>query len=156
VMQRTLHSAANLSALAGGLVLLLIAALTAVSVGGRWLGAMPVPGDVELVQLGTASALALFLPYCQLHGSHLVVDIFLARAPTSVQRWLERPARWLAAAVLGLLSLRAGVGLFDLQSAGETSMVLGLPLWIAYGPLPPALLLAACIAAFDVQPQQRA
>ena len=155
-MQRTLHSAAKLSALAGGLLLLLIAAMTAVSVGGRWLGAMPVPGDVELVQLGTASALALFLPYCQLHGSHLVVDIFLARAPTSVQRWLERPARWLAAAVLGLLSLRAAAGLVDLHSAGETSMVLGLPLWIAYGPLPPALLLAACIAAFDVQPQERA
>ena len=45
--------------------------------------------------------------------------------------------------MLGLLALRAAAGRVDLRSAGETSMVLGLPLWLAYGAMAPSLLLAA-------------
>jgi TRAP-type C4-dicarboxylate transport system permease small subunit len=86
-MWRAIRAAAVAFALVGGAVLVLVAAVTVVSVGGRWLLSTPVLGDVELVQLGTAAALALFLPYCQLHGSHLIVDIFTARTATSAQRW---------------------------------------------------------------------
>ena len=106
----------------------------------------PVLGDVELVQLGTAAALALFLPYCQLHGSHLIVDIFTARTATSAQRRLDRMAQGLAAVVLGLLAARAGAGVIDLRAAGETSMVLGMPLWLAYAVMVPSLALASLIA----------
>ncbi|HTN49424.1 MAG TPA: TRAP transporter small permease [Burkholderiaceae bacterium] len=152
-MQRMLRGAAALFALAGGALLVLIAAVTAASVIGRWLYTAPMSGDIELVQLGTASALALFLPYCQLHGSHLVVDVFTARAPKALHRRLDRLVRGLAALTLALLALRAGVGLADLRAAGETSMVLGLPLWLAYGALPPSLGLAALIAIFGSAPQ---
>jgi TRAP-type C4-dicarboxylate transport system permease small subunit len=145
-MWRTARAAAAAFALAGGALLLLAAAVTVVSVIGRWLLSTPVPGDVELVQLGIAAALSLFLPYCQLHGSHLIVDIFTARTATSAQRQLDRIAQLLAAAVLGLLALRAGAGVADLQAAGETSMVLGVPLWLAYAAMVPSLALAALIA----------
>ena len=145
-MWRATRAAAIAFALVGGAVLLLVAAVTVVSVGGRWLLSAPVLGDVELVQLGTAAALALFLPYCQLHGSHLIVDIFTARTATSAQRRLDRMAQGLAALVLGLLSARAGAGVLDLRAAGETSMVLGLPLWLAYAVMVPSLALAALIA----------
>jgi TRAP-type C4-dicarboxylate transport system permease small subunit len=145
-MWRAIRAAAVAFALIGGAVLMLVAAITLVSVGGRWLQSTPVLGDVELVQLGTAAALALFLPYCQLHGSHLIVDIFTARTATSAQCRLDRVAQGLAAVVLALLAARAGAGVLDLHAAGETSMVLGMPLWLAYAVMVPSLALAALIA----------
>lgn len=145
-MWRLLRAAANAFALAGGALVVAVALVTVTSVVSRWLAAAPLSGDVELVQLGTAAALALFLPYCQLHGGHLIVDIFTARADARVHRRLEVAAHWAAAAVLALLATRAAVGVADLRTAGETSMVLGVPLWLAYAPMVPALALAALIA----------
>jgi TRAP-type C4-dicarboxylate transport system permease small subunit len=145
-MRRAIRAAAVAFALAGGAILLLVALMTIVSVSGRWLQSTPVAGDVELVQLGTAAALALFLPYCQLRASHLIVDIFTARTTTSTQRRLDRVAQLMAASVLALLAARAGAGIADLRVAGETSMVLGLPLWLAYAAMVPSLALAALIA----------
>jgi TRAP-type C4-dicarboxylate transport system permease small subunit len=145
-MWRAVRAAAAALALAGGSVLLLVVAVTVASVLGRWIQSAPVPGDIELVQLGTAAALALFLPWCQLHGSHLIVDIFTARTTTLAQRRLDRAAQLLAAGVLGLLAIRAAAGIADLRAAGETSMVLGLPLWLAYAAMVPSLALAALIA----------
>jgi TRAP-type C4-dicarboxylate transport system permease small subunit len=145
-MWRVLRAAANAFALTGGTLVVAVALVTVTSVVARWLADAPVPGDVELVQLGTAAALALFLPYCQLHGGHLIVDIFTARADARVHRRLETAAHWAAAAVLALLATRAAIGVADLRAAGETSMVLGVPLWLAYAPMVPALALAALIA----------
>jgi TRAP-type C4-dicarboxylate transport system permease small subunit len=145
-MRRALSAAATAFALLGGVIVALVAALTVVSVVGRWAFATPIPGDVELVQLGTASALALFLPYCQLHGSHLIVDIFTVRSGAVLHRWLDAFAHVVAAAVLALLAARAAWGVESLRAAAETSMVLGVPLWLAYAPMVPSLALAALIA----------
>jgi len=145
-MRRAMRAAAMAFALTGGAILFLVALVTIVSVSGRWLQSMPVAGDIELVQLGTAAALALFLPYCQLRGGHLIVDIFTARTTTSARRRLDRVAQLVAAGVLALLATRAGAGIADLRAAGETSMVLGLPLWLAYAAMVPSLALAALIA----------
>lgn len=145
-MRRALSAAATAFALLGGVIVALVAGLTVVSVVGRWAFATPIPGDVELVQLGTASALALFLPYCQLHGSHLIVDIFTVRSGAVLHRWLDAFAHVVAAAVLALLAVRAAWGVESLRVAAETSMVLGVPLWLAYAPLVPSLALAAVIA----------
>jgi TRAP-type C4-dicarboxylate transport system permease small subunit len=145
-MRRALSAAATAFALLGGVIVALVAGLTVVSVVGRWAFATPIPGDVELVQLGTASALALFLPYCQLHGSHLIVDIFTVRSGAVLHRWLDAFAHVVAAAVLALLAARAAWGIESLRVAAETSMVLGVPLWLAYAPLVPSLALAALIA----------
>ena len=145
-MRRALSAAATAFALLGGVIVALVAGLTVVSVVGRWAFATPIPGDVELVQLGTASALALFLPYCQLHGSHLIVDIFTVRSGAVLHRWLDAFAHVVAAAVLALLAVRAAWGVESLRAAAETSMVLGVPLWLAYAPMVPSLALAALIA----------
>lgn len=150
-MRRALSAAATAFALLGGLIVALVAAGTVVSVAGRWAFDTPVPGDVELVQLGTASALALFLPYCQLHGSHLIVDIFTVRSGAVLHRWLDAFAHVVAAAVLALLAVRAAWGIESLRAASETSMVLGVPLWLAYAPMVPSLALAALIALLQLR-----
>jgi TRAP-type C4-dicarboxylate transport system permease small subunit len=155
-MARGLRAAAVACALTGGAVLLALALGTIASVLGRWLLTRPLPGDVELVQLGTALAIALALPYCQIQASHLVVDLFTARAPQSWRRALDALAQVAAAAVLALLAWRAAVGVADLRAAGEVSMVLGLPLWLAYAAMVPALALAALIALALATPRGRA
>ena len=129
-------------ALSGGGLLACLAALTTVSIVGRWLASQPVTGDVELVQLGIAAAIALFLPYCQLHGSHLIVDFFTARSSGRSQRVLDTLAARTAGAVFVLLAWRATVGVLDLHRAGETTMVLGVPLWLPYAVMIPGLALA--------------
>ncbi len=149
-MRRALGAAATAFALAGGGMVALVALVTVFSVVGRWASATPLPGDVELVQLGTAAALALFLPYCQLHGSHLIVDIFTARSGTALHRGLDAAAHVVAAVVLALLAVRAAAGVESLRMAAETSMVLGVPLWLAYAPMVPSLALAALIALLGV------
>jgi TRAP-type C4-dicarboxylate transport system permease small subunit len=45
-----------------------------------------------------------------------------------------------------LLAWRTGVGAIAVREAGETSMILGLPMWWVYASLGPGLALAALIA----------
>lgn len=139
---------AAILAIVSGCVLLAVALLTVASVLGRWLLDRPVIGDVELVQLGVALAIVLALPYCQWHGNHLVVDVFTAHAGDPARRWLDRAARWAALVVFALLAWRAASGVADLVAAGETSMVLAIPLWLGYLLMPFALALAALAALF--------
>jgi TRAP-type C4-dicarboxylate transport system permease small subunit len=155
-MARLLRAAAAACALASGAVLGAVALATVASILGRWLFNAPLPGDVELVQLGTALAIALALPVCQLHASHLIVDLFTARAPVAWQQGLDAAAHIAAAAALGLLAWRAAAGVADLARAGEVSMVLGVPLALAYAALPPALALAALNALALATPRGRA
>jgi TRAP-type C4-dicarboxylate transport system permease small subunit len=128
-VRRALETVAAWMALAGGAVLLAIVALTCASVIGRWLAATPIVGDVELVQAGCAIAIALFLPYCQLHGAHLTVDFFTVRATAGTRLGLDRLAHLASAAIFFLLAWRAAIALMDARAAGETTMLLALPLW---------------------------
>ena len=51
-MARILRGAAAAFALAGGVLLAAVVVLTCGSVVGRWVAATPIPGDIELTQLG--------------------------------------------------------------------------------------------------------
>lgn len=144
-MRRLLDALATALALAGGALLIGVAVLTALSVIGRWFASRPITGDIELVQLGTAAAIALFLPYCQRHSGHLVVDFFTARSSGPLQRRLDGAGSVLSGLVFLLLGWRAGVAVADMRSAAETTMVLGVPLWIPYATMVPGLLLAGVI-----------
>jgi TRAP-type C4-dicarboxylate transport system permease small subunit len=46
----------------------------------------------------------------------------------------------------GLLAWRTGIGAADLRLAGETTMILGFPLWLGYAAMLPGLILAALAA----------
>jgi TRAP-type C4-dicarboxylate transport system permease small subunit len=141
-MRRLLDALATALALIGGALLLAVAIGTTVSIAGRWLAGQPITGDIELVQLGVAAAIALFLPLCQLRRGHLVVDFFTARSSGPVQRRLDAAGSVLAGALFLALAWRAGVAVSDMRAAGETTMVLGIPLWIPYAVMVPGLALA--------------
>lgn len=150
-MRRLLDALATVLALAGGALLVAVAVGTLMSVAGRWIANQPITGDIELVQLAVAAAIALFLPYCQLHRSHLIVDFFTARSSGPMQHRLDAAASMLVGALFCALAWRAGVAVIDMRRAAETTMVLGIPLWIPYAAMVPGLALAG-IAGFVCSP----
>ncbi len=145
-MARWLERASELLALAGALVLAAAATVTGVSILGRWLADAPIAGDIELMQIACAVAIALVLPYCQWQAGHVTVDLFTRRAPAGVRRALDRAGHAAAALVLALLAWRAGVGVVEMRAAGETTMLLAVPTWITYLAMVPGLVLAALVA----------
>lgn len=118
-----------------GLLLAFILVLATLSILGRETLGWSLPGDYEGVALATAAAVGLFMPLCQMHRGHIVVDFFTARAPGRVNAALDR----LAAGVLGLafllLAWRAGIGGLESFENRSTTMLLGVPEWPAYASL---------------------
>ncbi len=143
---RLLQRAADGLALLGGAALLAAALMTCVSIAGRALAGAPILGDVELMQIGCAVAIACCLPYCQIQAGHVKVDFFTQRASPATVRRLDRIGHALVAVLMLLLAWRAGVGVADMKAVGETTMLLGVPAWLAYLALVPGLLLTGLIA----------
>lgn len=128
---RMLHRLAAAFAIGGGLVLCLLATLVVTSVLGRILLLRPVPGDFEIVGIGTAISVFLCLPYGQVRRGHVTVDLFLARAPAALREALDRGADLLFALLALGFSLRMVAGLGDLFRQGDVTMIVTIPLWYA-------------------------
>lgn len=145
-------------ALAGGLVLVAVAAMSAASVLSRWLLGRSLMGDFELVQLGCAIAVASFLPYCQMRRGHVIVDFFTVNLERRSRAWLDALGALLLAACAALVAWRMGLGLANARASGESSMLLGVPIWLAYVPMVPSfalLALAGCYTAWADFRRQR-
>jgi TRAP-type C4-dicarboxylate transport system permease small subunit len=138
---------ARLSAMGGGLVLLGICGVSVYSIVGRWLFGSSVLGDVELVQMGCAVAISAFLPYCQMKNAHVIVDFFTQSASPDLRRILDKTAACVLAALAAVIAMRSFSGAWDAWRYGETSMILGWPLWWSYINIGPgfALLSAAAL-----------
>lgn len=132
-------------AVLGGIVLIAMIALSVVSVGGRWLADSPIQGDFELVQLGGAICVACFLPYCQLRHGHIAVDFLTNGLPEARRRLLDAVGALLLGACATLLAWRLAVGAYSVGRAGETTMLLGVPIWWTYAVMAPAFLLLGAI-----------
>ena len=150
-MPPILRRLAVLFAVVGGLAACAVALMTIVSVAGRAALAQPIPGDVELTQFGTALCIALCLPWAQLHGSNIIVDFFTQRARERTLRVLDAFGALLLALMVGVLAWRTAAGALAVHDAFETTMILGLPMWISYVVLAPGLALTAVIALVQVK-----
>ncbi|HUG26397.1 TRAP transporter small permease [Piscinibacter sp.] len=146
-----LRRLAVLFAIAGCLSACLVAALVVVSIAGRSLMSAPIQGDVELTQFGIALAIALCLPWAQLHGSNIIVDFFTQRAGERTLRRLDAFGSLLLALMTGVLAWRTAVGAISVRDSFETTMILGLPMWITYAVLAPGLALTALIALVQMK-----
>ncbi|MDI1244706.1 MAG: TRAP transporter small permease [Rhodoferax sp.] len=138
-----LFRASKVSAIMGGLMFVAIVVMSIISIVGRKLFAAPVPGDVEMLQMTAAFASASFFAYCHLNGGDVKVDFFTAKAsPTTVHR-LDAFGSLLVGLFGAVITWRAAVGAFAIKAAGETSMILGWPVWIAQVLMVPGFLLMA-------------
>ena len=141
-----LYALALAFALAGAAVALGTGLMVVASVAARALVSAPIPGDVELTQALIALAISLGLPWCQLHGGNIIVDFFTQKLSHRANRTLDGFGALLVAAMCALLAWRTAAGAFAVRDAGETSMILSLPMWWAYASLAPGLALSALIA----------
>lgn len=144
---------------AGGAVLLALVALVCLSVAGRALGDLglpglgPIRGDFELVEAGIGFAIFAFLPLCQLRGGHARADLLAGVLRPALRRGLDLLWEALFALCLLLIFWRLGVATAEksclpARLSGdwcniETSFRLGLPIWWAY---------LACLAAAALAP----
>lgn len=150
VMPSSLRSLATICAMAGCVSACLVAVLTVASIAGRSLWSTPIPGDVELSQFGIALCIALCLPWCQLQRANIIVDFFTQNAGPRSRRLLDAIGSLLLALMVGLLAWRSAVGALAVFEAQETTMILGLPMWISYAALAPGLALTAVIAVAQI------
>lgn len=144
-----LRRIAWLFALLGGLVVVLVACLTVASIVGRTFWSAPIQGDVELTQFGVAFAITLCLPWCQLHGGNIIVDFFTDKAPARVRGSLDSLGALMLTAMVALLAWRTGSGAIAVKEAGETSIILGLPMWTVYAVLAPGFALTGLISLYQ-------
>ncbi|ATE61345.1 TRAP transporter small permease [Thauera sinica] len=143
---RTVEAACASLAMLGGAIFLIEAIMSVVSVVGRALFNLPVPGDYELVQMMSAMGIAMCLPYCQLRKGHVFVDFFTLWAPAALKRLLDSLAALLLAASAFFLAWRVWDGMLEMREYGETSMVIALPIWWGYVPVVPSFVLLGVAA----------
>lgn len=140
---RALRSAAKQLAIAGGLVFVGLVAMSIVSIVGRKLFAWPVPGDVEMLQMCAAFAASAFFAWCHLVNGDAKVDFFTQGLPPRVVAGLDAFGSLLVGLFGGLLAWRTAAGALALREVGETSAVLGWPVWVAQALMVPSFTLLA-------------
>jgi len=140
---RALFATCRWLALLGGAMFLLLVAMSIVSIVGRKLFSAPVPGDVEILQMAAAFASASFFAYCHLNGGDVKVDFFTARASSKTVHRLDALGSGLVGLFGSLVTWRALEGALSIRAAGETSMILGWPLWVAQILMVPGFVLLA-------------
>ena len=139
-------------ALAGGLLIAALAVMTALSAVSNLLFAKPFPADYELMKHFIAVVIFMFLPYCQLTGSNVTVDIFTEGMSERGKAAMVVFSSLIAAAFALVLMRQMGLGLLSYMRYREVTPVLHLPLWTAFPPILLSLallLVAASITALD-------
>lgn len=134
-------------ALLGGVVTLGLAVMTALGAISNIVFDKPFAADYELVKHFIAIAIFMFLPYCQLTGSNVTVDIFTENMDDRGKSAMVAFSSLFAAAFALLLLVQMYSGFLSYLDYPEITPVLHLPLWTAFPPilLSLALLLAAAL-----------
>lgn len=146
---RLLYRTAWGFALAGGLLFIALVLMSIISIVGRKIAAAPVPGDIEMLQMGTAVASAALLPYCEMVAGHLRVDFFTARVSPRTRRRLDALSHFLLALVAAVIAWRTAIGANGLRQVGETSMMLSWPVWPAWAALVPSFVLFSLAGLYN-------
>ena len=129
---RVLYLISKWMAVFGGVILFILAILTTISVFGRKFLDAPVPGDFELVAIGTGVAVFACLPYCQLMRGNVLVDFFMNNAPTRAKTIADIIAGLIFLAIGLMLTWRMIYGAIDMHDVNEVSMTIGFPRWTTF------------------------
>ncbi len=86
---KTLDIICRAFAICSGLMLTGMALMSVYSIVGRSFFDKPLLGDYELVQMMSAVAVTMALPFCQMVKGHIIVDFFTLHAPRRVNATLD-------------------------------------------------------------------
>jgi TRAP-type C4-dicarboxylate transport system permease small subunit len=132
---KPIYRLAGLTAMFGALLLLAVMLMIVVSVFGRaliGLGLGPIPGDFEMVEVGTAIAIFFFLPWTSLKGGHATVELLFMYLPIWAKRVVVILSDLLMLIVWLLLTRMLYEGMLEKRENLETTFILAMPVWWAY------------------------
>ncbi len=119
-------------ALLGGFLISALAVLTTASAASLLITGVPFSADYELAKYIVGIAIFTFLPYCQLAGSNVTVDIFTEGLSASKKAMMSVLSALFAVAFSLLLLRQMSLGLLSYMRYPEVTPVLRLPLWTAF------------------------
>ncbi len=129
---RGLFFCSRMAAMLGGVIMTALTIMVVLSVLGRWLISSPIYGDFEMVEMGTAISVFLFLPYCHMTRGNVIVDLFLSWASRRTQLFFDVLGSLALSVIAGGLSWRMIHGGLEMVEYGETTYILALPLGWAF------------------------
>jgi len=145
---KTLDTISRLFAICSGLMLTAMALMSVYSIVGRSFFNKPLMGDYELVQMMSAVAVTMALPFCQMVKGHIIVDFFTARNSPRANAVLDTIASLLLALCAFTIGWRITISTFDFAKNNDASMLLNLPTWWGYAPMGPSFFLLGCAALY--------
>lgn len=145
---RVLHKLCRFFAVCAGITLILMALMSLTSIVGRALFDKPILGDYELVQMLSAVAVTMSLPFCQIIRGHIIVDFFTTGMPARINKRLDILASLVMAVAAFIFCWRITLGMMDLYGNGDASMLLNLQTWWGYAPMVPSFFLLGCAALY--------
>jgi TRAP-type C4-dicarboxylate transport system permease small subunit len=140
---RLLLRASKTLAIIGGLIFVALVIMSIVSITGRKLFSAPLPGDVEVLQMCAAFAASTFFAYCHLINGDVKVDFFTHNMKASRVARMDAFGSLLVGLFGALIAWRTAVGAWSVQQVGETSAILGWPVWLAQALMVPGFALMA-------------
>ena len=141
---------AEILALCGGLVLILMVFVNIGSIFGRVLFGMPLVGDFELIEIACGVSIFMFLPICKLKNGNIIVDTFTLRLSKKKRLLLDLIGDALFGLVAIFFAYRMMFGLLDMIRYREQTMLLEIPVWIPFGPAIFSLFLLSLICFISV------
>jgi TRAP-type C4-dicarboxylate transport system permease small subunit len=139
---RLLRTVIRTWALIGGLILVALMLMTAASAASNLIFNRPFEGDYEVMKHFIAIAIFCFLPYCQLTGANVTVDIFTENMSERAKSAMLAFSSLFAIVFAAVLLRQMSYGLVGYIRFPETTAALHIPLWTAF---PPALVSLALL-----------
>jgi TRAP-type C4-dicarboxylate transport system permease small subunit len=132
---RLVFRLATAVAIMGGAALVVVTAVTVVSVVGRALiplGLKPILGDYEIVQVGVLFAIFCALPLTQYLRGHADVALLTDRFAPRVAAIIELVMDALMLVAMLFVVWRYSLGMIDKFGNREMTLILHLPVWTIY------------------------
>lgn len=124
------HRAARLLATGGAVILVGVSLTVSASILLRLFTGQQILGDYEIVAMGSALAILLFLPLCVAMRGHVAVTFFTDFMPRWQQKWLETLWMLVLAVAAAILVWRLNLGLQSVWTRGEVTGLLRLPMYL--------------------------
>jgi TRAP-type mannitol/chloroaromatic compound transport system permease small subunit len=147
---RRLLAASKYLAIAGGLVFVALVVMSIVSITGRKIFSWPVPGDVEILQMCAAFASSCFFAYCHMINGDVKVDFFTHNLAPRKVATMDTLGSLLVGLFGTLIAWRTLAGALAVKEVGETSAILGWPVWLAQILMVPGFALLAAAGFYTM------
>lgn len=116
-------------ALGGGVVLMGVAGLVVANVTARGVLDTSIDGTFDLVKIGAALCVFLFLPLCQARRGNIMVDTFTTWLPPGLQRGLDALWDALYGVMMGTIGVCMLIGAYGQFQSKVVTTQLAVPLW---------------------------